>query len=149
MLKENRVELRPRLPRKPGWKDISDAFWQVAQKYIPKPKPHGRTGGRPAADPRTLLNGMLYVLRTGCQWKMIPKDYYAGSTTHRYFQRWAEDGVFEDLWAHCLDEYDELKGIDWQWQALDSLTVPSPVKKGTKRGEIRPIEAKSAPNATS
>lgn len=78
-----------------------------------------------------------------------PSAPAAGAPPHRYFQQWAEDGVFEDLWARCLEEYDELKGIDWQWQALDSLTVPSPVKKGTQRGIIRPIEANSAPNGTS
>jgi transposase len=75
---------------------------------------------------------MLYVLRTGCQWKMIPKEYYAGSTTHRYFQRWVKAGVFQDLWTHCLSEYDELVGIDWEWQVLDSHTVAAPVKKGMK-----------------
>jgi putative transposase len=121
---------KPREQKREGWIEVSDEFWQIARLYIPPLNEHPRKGGRQAADERRLLNGMLYVLRTGCQWKMIPKDYYAGSTTHRYFQRWAKAGVFEELWAHCLEQYDELVGIDWEWQILDSQTVQSPVKKG-------------------
>jgi transposase len=101
---------------------------------IPKPKPRTKKGGRPPAEPRKLLDGMLYVLRTGCQWKMLPREYYAGSTTHRYFQRWARQGVFRKMWQLCLEEYDELKGVEWRWQILDSQTVQSPVK-GEKNRE--------------
>lgn len=78
---------------------------------------------------------MLYVLRTGCQWKMLPREYYAGSTTHKYFQLWARRGVFRKTWRQCLKEYDELKGVDWKWQILDSQTVQSPVKGGKNRQE--------------
>lgn len=132
MGKKKRVEFRPRLPRKPGWKDVSDEFWEKVEPLLPKPKKRKKKAGRPPADRRKLLNGMLYVLRTGCQWKMIPKEYYAGSTTHRYFQRWVQARVFKKMWKACLQEYDELKGIRWDWQILDSQTVPAPVKRGKK-----------------
>ena len=122
------------MPRKAGWRDISDEFWDAVNGYIPKPKKKQYKQGRPAAEPRKLLNGMLYVLRTGCQWKMLPREYYAGTTTHRYFQRWAEAGVFRKMWIHCLKEYDDLKGIAWRWQILDSQTVSAPVK-GEKNRE--------------
>lgn len=123
-----RRENRQPLPRKPGWRDVSDEFWQAIKRYIPKPKERKAKAGRPVAEPRKILNGILYVLRTGCQWKMLPREYYAGSTTHRYFQLWAKGGVFRKMWAHCLREYDDLKGIAWRWQILDSQTVSSPVK---------------------
>lgn len=123
---------KPREEKSVGWHDVSDEFWAVAAQYIPKPNPRTAKGGRNAADPRKLLNGMLYVLRTGCQWKMTPREYYEGSTTHKYFQRWVKEGVFESLWFHCLSEYDDLVGIDWEWQILDSQTVAAPVKKGKK-----------------
>jgi transposase len=132
MRKKKRIEFRPRLPRKPGWKDVSDEFWEKVEALLPKPKPRKKKAGRPPADRRKLLNGMLYVLRTGCQWKMIPKEYYAGSTTHRYFQKWVQARVFKKMWKACLQEYDELRGIRWDWQILDSQTVSAPVKKGKK-----------------
>lgn len=128
--KENR---RP-LPRRPGWRDISDEFWDEIKGYVPQPKARKKPGGRPPAQPRKILNGILYVLRTGCQWKMLPKEYYAGSTTHRYFQNWATRGVFRKMWARCLREYDDLKGIAWRWQILDSHTVSAP-ENGEKNRE--------------
>lgn len=128
-----RKEKRHPLPRKQGWRDISDEFWQKIKHLIPKPKRRTKKGGRPAAQPRKLLNGMLYVLRTGCQWKMLPREYYAGSTTHKYFQRWVQAGVFRKMWRLCLREYDDLKGVEWRWQVLDSQTVSAPVKGGKNR----------------
>lgn len=123
-----RKENRQPLPRRSGWRDVSDEFWDAVKGYIPKPKKRKTRRGRPPAESRKILNGILYVLRTGCQWKMLPREYYAGTTTHRYFQYWAELGVFRKMWIHCLKEYDELKGIAWRWQILDSQTVSSPVK---------------------
>ncbi|HIC16222.1 MAG TPA: transposase [Gemmatimonadetes bacterium] len=128
-------EARRALPRRPGWRDVSDDFWDKIARFIPKPKRRTKKGGRLPAEPRKLLDGMLYVLRTGCQWKMLPREYYAGSTTHKYFQLWARRGVFRKTWRQCLKEYDELKGVDWKWQILDSQTVQSPVKGGKNRQE--------------
>ena len=108
---------------------MSDDFWNFIKPFIPKPKPTTEKGGRPRIkDLRKLMNGILYVLRTGCQWKMIPKEYYPGSTTHNYFQEWVKRGIFKKIWKHCLKEYDDLKGIKWEWQILDSQTIQSPVK---------------------
>jgi transposase len=73
------------------------------------------------------LNGILYVLRTGCQWKAVPKKYGSGSTCHRRFQEWVRAGVFRQLWEKLLDQYDELKSIDWEWQIVDTATVPAPL----------------------
>lgn len=139
-MKKRRVEYRPRQPRKEGWRDISDGFWEFAETILPKPKKKSRKGGRPQSDFRKILNGILYVLRTGCQWKMIPPDYYSGSTTHRYFQSWTKAGVFKELWKKSLERYDELKGIDWEWQVLDSQTISSPVKGAIKQAKTQQIE---------
>jgi len=86
-----------------------------------------------------VLDGMLYVLRTGCQWKMLPTEYGSGSTCHRRFQEWVRKGVFQKLWVKLLERYDELKGISWEWQSLDSLTVKAPLG-GKPRVLIRRIE---------
>ena len=57
--------------------------------------------------------------RTGCQWKMLPREYGSGSAAHEHFQKWARAGVFSKLWKLCLLEYDRCKGIDWKcsWAA--------------------------------
>jgi putative transposase len=124
-----RKENRKPLPRIPGWRDIKDEFWEEIKDLIPHPKKKKKSkGGRPRLDVRKVMNGIFYVLRTGCQWKMMPKEYGSGSSAHRYFQRWVKAGVFRKMWKRCLQEYDELKGIKWEWQILDTQTVQSPVK---------------------
>lgn len=91
-------------------------------------------GGRPAADRRKVMSGILYVLRTGCQWNAAPRVYGSGKTLHRYFQRWVRAGVFKRLWQAGLNAYDALKGIDWQWQAADGAMTKAPLG-GEKTGK--------------
>jgi len=90
-----------------------------------------------------VLDGIIYVLRTGCQWKQVPKEFSSGSTCHKRFSEWAQAGVFAQMWALLLTEYDALHGLDWEWQAMDSAMgkAPGVPKKGPKSrrsGPIRP-----------
>lgn len=125
-----REENRQPLPRKPGWRDVPDEFWEKTEPLIPADKV-SRKGGRPSTPHRTIFNGILYVLRTGCQWKMMPREYGSGSTAHAHFQSWVRIGLFGRLWKLCLQEYDDLQGIEWEWQVVDSATVSAPVKGAT------------------
>jgi len=124
----------------PIWK-IRKRLWRVAAGILPKEKPRGSVG-RPAVSFRTVLDGILYVLRTGCQWKALPKEYSSGSTVHRRFQEWAQSGVFTKLWAALLRLYDRVKGIAWEWQSIDGSMVKSPLggektgKNPTDRGKL-------------
>jgi len=127
-----RHETRQPLPRRRGWRDVPDTFWERVKPLLPPPRPRPR--GRKPLDQRQVLNGVLYVLRTGCQWKMLPREYGSGSSCHRYFQAWVRAGVFRKLWRRCLQEYDELRGVDWRWQSLDSVTIQAPVKGPAKGG---------------
>ncbi len=76
---------------------------------------------------RKVLDGILYVLRTGCQWKMLPSEYGSGSTCHRRFQEWNGLDVFKKTWTRLLKTYDDLMGINWTWQSLDSISIKSPL----------------------
>ena len=76
---------------------------------------------------RQILEGIFYVLRTGCQWKAIPKEYGAGSSIHKYFQEWSAAGFFERIWSKGLERYDEMEGIGWEWQSVDSSMVKAPL----------------------
>jgi len=79
------------------------------------------------------MDGIFYVLRTGCQWRAVPERYGAGSTLHRYFQEWAELGVFRRLWKSQLKRYDGRKGIGWNWQSVDGSMTKAPLG-GEKNG---------------
>ena len=69
--------------------------------------------GRPIIPFRKVMNGILHVLRTCCQWKMIPKGFGLGSTRHRRFQQWIELDIFKKIWIRLLKENDNKKGIKW------------------------------------
>jgi len=77
---------------------------------IRKPK---NTIGLPAIPFRKVIDDILYVLRTVCQWKMLPSLYGSGSTCHREFQQWIELDIFKKMWTLLLEEYDYKKGIKW------------------------------------
>ena len=104
-----------------AFQQFSEELWQRMQPLQPLLPRYrkSRQGGRPRADLRAVAQGIFYVLRTGCQWKAAPQEYGSGSTLHRYFQQWTAAGVFRKLWKQCLLEYDELKGIEWNWQSVD------------------------------
>ena len=105
---------------------ISDSLWERIEPLLPVYKPSCK-GGRPRLPLRNIVTGILYVLRTGCQWKAMPAQFGSGSAIHAYFQEWVRLRVFEQLWRHALEEYDELRGIDWQWQSLDGAMTKAPL----------------------
>ena len=124
----------------PTIKRIPDDVWNEVKKILPKEKPRN-TKGHPAVPFRQVLDGILFVLRTGCQWKMmLPKEYGSGSTCHRRFQQWVRMGVFPKLWVRLLKIYDDIQGIKWEWQSLDSVSVKAPLG-GTRQVVIPRIEA--------
>lgn len=105
---------------------IPEALWQRIDLVIPIYKSNCK-GGRPRLAMRNIVGGILYVLATGCQWKAMPRQFGSGSAIHAYFQEWVEAGVFQELWELALTEYDDLFGIDWQWQSLDGAMTKSPL----------------------
>ncbi len=130
--------------------ELSDSLWERIEPLLPQPKSRYRgrgkkrkhIGGRPAADRRKVMTGILYVMRTGCQWNALPKELGSGKTAHRYFQRWVRAGVFLRMWQAGLTEYDELKGLAWKWQAADGAMTKAPLggektgKNPTDRGKL-------------
>ncbi|MCL4395733.1 MAG: IS5 family transposase [Chloroflexi bacterium] len=112
---------------------VSDKVWAVFVKYLP-PEPALDRPGRPIVPFRQVLGGIVYRLRTGCQWKAIPAEFGSGSTCHRRFQEWQASGLFEQVWADQVRAYDETRGIAWNWQILDSAIIPAPLG-GEKTGK--------------
>ncbi|MGB9169153.1 MAG: transposase [Nitrososphaeraceae archaeon] len=84
--------------------------------------------GRPIVPYRKVFDDILFVLRTECQWKLLPKEFGSGSTCHRRFQEWTQSGIFDILWTRLLKIYDKKRGgIKWNWQSLDSISIKSPL----------------------
>jgi transposase len=110
----------------PTIRKIPDELWDEIKIILPPEKPD-KTIGRPIVPFRKVLDGILYVLRTGCQWKMLPKEYGSGSTCHRRFQKWTLSKVFEKLWIRLLQVYNDLRGIRWRWLSLDSVSIKAPL----------------------
>ena len=113
-----------------NWR-ILDSPWQRIEPLLPVegPKPKG---GRPRASARLCMDGIFYELRTGCQWKALPRCFGAASTVHDRFQEWQYAGVFERLWQEGLIEYDAQHGLDWGCQSMDGAMTKAPLGgKGT------------------
>jgi putative transposase len=108
---------------------VSDEFWEKVEPLIP-PAPSHAKGGRRRMDDRDAFAAMIYVLRTGIQWNALPRQMGASSTVHDRYQEWERAGFFEELWRVGLAEYDELEGIEWEWQALDGAMSKAPLGRG-------------------
>jgi putative transposase len=114
-------------------REVPDDLWVELEPLVPAPRSHAQ-GGRPRANDRTLLNGMLYVLWTGCPWRALPRAVFGPwQTVYDRFAEWKRAEVFEQMWARCLHRYDQKEGIEWQWQAADGTLVRAPAG-GKRRG---------------
>ena len=146
-----------RKPRMATLWEVPDELWTRIEPILNKEDPTKSTG-RPKADRRRILDGIIFRLRTGTQWNRIPKVYGDDSTIHRYFQDWVENGIFEKIWAMLVEECEELGEVNWRWQAADGAMSkarlggdeigPNPTdraKNGTKRSLL--VEAKGGPLA--
>jgi transposase len=78
-------------------------------------------------SPRQVFSAIVYVLRTGCQWKALPKEFGSASAVHKHFQQWHRAGFFLNLWRAGLAEYDDMEGIAWEWQSIDGALVKAPL----------------------
>jgi len=106
--------------------EVPDEMWKQIRK-LPLGEKKPGSPGRPAIPCRVVLNGILYVLRTGCHWKAAPKEYGSGSTLHRRFQEWEEGKIMDAIVEMLLAWYDKVIGIDWQWQSIDTKMAPAPL----------------------
>ena len=122
---------------------VPDALWiRIAELLPPRPV-HPLGCHRSRVDDRKAMDAIFFVLRTGCQWNALnATGICSSSSAHRRFQEWCAAGVFVTLWADGLQEYDELKGLDWEWLAMDGAMTKAPLggertgKNPTDRGKL-------------
>ncbi len=115
---------------------ISDVLWELIEPLIPvrEKKVHPLGCHRPRVPDRQVMNGIFFVLRTGCQWKALDATgICSGSTAHARFQEWEREGFFAQLWEIALHDYDALEGLDWSWLSLDGAMTKAPLGGEKKR----------------
>ncbi len=134
----------------PSW-EVSDALWQKVAPLIPAPQRNPNReytrqpgAGRKPLPPQKVFAGIVYVLRTGIQWKALPKEQFGSpSAIHRHVLRWQAAGFFARLWRAGLMADDETSCIAWKWQSIDGslsnaplaqeAVGPNPTDRGKKR----------------
>jgi transposase len=124
--------------------DLTDKQWEILQPLLPELPRRTDGRGRPWADNRKLLNGMLWVLRTGAQWQDLPGRFGTKSTCHRRFQQWVDAGVFAQILKSLAEDLTERSGLDLSECFVDATFASA--KKGdcvgpTRRGKGSKIMA--------
>ncbi|KXZ23518.1 MULTISPECIES: IS5 family transposase, partial [Leptospira] len=87
------------------YSEIPDGLWKQIAPLIPKEKPKPE-GGRNRVPTRLVMAGIIYRMKTGCQWRAIPNEFGSGQTCHRRFQEWERAGVFKKIYKSILKYYD-------------------------------------------
>ena len=73
--------------------DLTDEQWALIEPFLPRSKSGTRRGGRPPGDRRVIVNGILYLVRSGCQWRMLPQEFGKWPTVHHCYRTWRRDGT--------------------------------------------------------
>ena len=129
-------------PKNVDYFQVPDELWEAVEQFLP-PQPERVGPGRPRADDRAALNGIWYVLWTGCQWKAIHKNRFgvSSSVIHERFQTWRKQGIFWNVLREMVLYYQTEREISWKWQSIDSKSCPAPLggeetgKNPTDRGK--------------
>src|SRR4051812_29782494 len=128
---------------------IADDLWAVIEPLLPRERPRPK-GGRPPLPHRGALTGILFVLKSGIPWEMLPQEMGCGSgmTCWRRLRDWQAAGIWHRLHRILLDRLGRASTIDWSRACVDSASVPA--KRGARKpAPIRPIAAEPAPSAIS
>lgn len=108
--------------------ELTNEQWKVVKPLIPNVEHISGQVGRPFRNPRDVLNGILWILRTGAQWQDIPDKYPPYQTCHRRFQKWVKTGVFEEILKSLAKDLQKRGGINLSECFIDGTFAPA--KKG-------------------
>ena len=111
---------------------LTDQQWALIEPLLPQPVPSPK-GGRKRIDNRRVVEGILWILRSGARWQDLPDRYPSPSTCWRRLQSWEEQGVWLSIWRTFLGELDEQGRLDWEETFADGSFAPA--KKGARASE--------------
>ena len=115
------------------YRDLTPAQWEILNILIPAPTPRRDGRGRPWKDRRAVLNGILWVLRTGAPWADVPDRYPSYQTCHRRFQQWVRSGVMKGILEALALDLRARGVLDVREAFIDASFAPA--KKGAPRSE--------------
>jgi transposase len=119
--------------------DLTDAQWKRLQPLLPPQRPaKSSKGGRPAQDHRRMINGMLWIDRTGAPWRDLPERYGPWSSVATRFYRWTKRGLWDTILRALQEQADAQGELDWQAHYVDGTVIrvhqhAAGAKKGTQR----------------
>jgi len=128
---------------------LPDELWTEIEPLLPPPPPRSPKGGRPPVCNRAALSGIVFVLRTGCQWQMLPTKTFgvSGSSCWRRFSEWTAGGIWPELHRRLLNRLGKLGGVDLSHVVVDSQSVRA-LKGGRTPGPTPPTAASAGANGT-
>ena len=109
---------------------LTDAQWEKIRPLLPQQPPRPR-GGRPPSPGRKVLEGILWILRSGARWQDLPEEFPHPSTCWRRLRDWEEQGIWLAIWRAFLSELNERQQLNWSESFLDGSFAPA--KKGAPR----------------
>ena len=121
-----------------------DELWKEVVFALDELDPPAPTG-RPRIDQRKALDGVIYQMRTGCQWDALPKEFGDDASVHRTMQRWVAKEVFPLIWSILITKCIELGGVDFDWQSADGA-MRKARSGGIKSAPIPRIAPRTAPS---
>jgi len=126
------------------WRCPDDLWDEVIEPVMNELDPPAKTG-RPRIDPRAALDGVIYHLRTGCQWSALPRQFGDDSSVHRTFSRWIDNGVIDEVWSLLIAHCDGVDPADFEWQSVDGFMGKARFG-GIESAQTPRTEANPAPN---
>lgn len=146
MATRKRKRKRQQRPLPTIWRCPDDLWGMIVLPVILALDPPAKTG-RKRIDQRKAFDGVIYHLRTGCQWNQLPREFGDDSSVHRTYQRWVEKGVLLEVLSVLVGLADGEGLVDWQWQSADGFlgkarhggehVGPNPTDRGKKRHQTQ------------
>lgn len=126
--------------------ELTDDEWERLAPLLPPQRP---ITGRPAFDHRTIVNGILWILRSGAPWRDLPERYGRWSTVYQRFRRWQQAGVWQQVLGALQTDADVAGQLDWQIHFVDSTVVRAHQHAAGAKGGTRTLNRLVAPKVDS
>jgi transposase len=131
---------------KDRWR-IPEKLWAKMEALLPPRPKHPLGCHNPRVPDRDAMDGIFFVLRTGCQWNALDATGICScASAYRRFREWLDAGVFHEFWRQGLLAYDEAKGIDWKWLSMDGAMTKAPL--GGEKNRPQPNRSRQERNET-